>query len=129
MQDRRRTWCDEMKRTVGPATGFEEEVLKDFLSPSTRCVAGADLLLEELEKFDPDLDERCGLLADRHEVYALNVTRCRHLALVVSLDIVVPRPWPCTVHGLLPRSGLPCETGRQKAERHFNLTNPSWEPA
>jgi len=107
---------------------FRKEVLDDFRSPSKDCVTGADFLLEELDNEDPDLNERCGLLADRHEVYAVRVPRCPHLVLAVSLDLGERRPWPCTVHGLLPSQNA-CEAARQRAARHFDLIDPGWEPA
>lgn len=117
-----------MSRTVEPVPEFRDDVLKDFESPSAGCVAGADFLLEELERTDPDLDERCGLLDNRHEVYALRVPNCRGLALVVSFDTSRNRPWPCTLHGLLSRRSRPCEAGRHRAVKHLDLVNPSWEP-
>ena len=118
-----------MPRAVEPVPKYRFEVLEDFEAPSTKCVTGADLLLEELEDHDPDPQERCGLLADRYELYALAVPNCAHLALVVSLDTAQHRPWPCILHGLLSRRGQPCETGRKRAMKHLNLINPSWEPA
>jgi len=118
-----------VRRRVEPVPAFAAEVLKDFEKPSTRCVTGADFLLEELEQQDPDLEERCGLLADRHEIYALDIPRCAHLVLVVSLDTKKRQPWPCTVHGLHRSHDRPCDAGRSIATRHFALINPSWEPA
>ena len=118
-----------MSRTVEPVPKFQDDVLKDFKSPSVKCVEGADFLLEELEENDPDLDERCGLLNNRYEVYALPVPNCRSLVLVVSLDTSRNQPWPCTLHGLLSRRGRPCEAARKRAVKHFNLIDPSWEPA
>ena len=102
-----------MGRTVEPAPGFGDEVLEDFAAPSTRCVAGAELLLQELEDQDPDLEERCGLLADRYEVYALRIPGCPHLVMAVSMDTASPRPWRCFVHGLLSSRARPCEAGRK----------------
>ena len=118
-----------VSRPVEPVAQYHDEVLQDFAAPSTACVAGADFLLEELEETDPDLDERCGLLDNRFELYALRVPKCPHLALVVSLDTGQDRPWPCTLHGLLSRRSRPCEAGRHRAAKHFNLIDPSWEPA
>ena len=118
-----------VQRRVEPVSAFADEVLQDFMKPSTRCVTGAHFLLEELESQDPDLEERCGLLDDRHEVYALIIPRCSHLVLIVSLDTKQRRPWPCTVHGLVRSRKTPCDGGRSRATRHFALTNPSWEPA
>lgn len=87
------------------------------------------MLLEELAHLDPDPDERCGLLDGRHELYAIPVPGCRRLVLAVSLDTGRPDPWPCTVHGLLGRTGTPCAQARKRAERHLNLVDPIWEPA
>ena len=50
-----------MPRPVEPAPKYRDDVLEDFKHPSTKCVTGADFLLEELEDHDPDLEERCGL--------------------------------------------------------------------
>lgn len=113
---------------MGPVEGWEDEVLQDFVSPGAECIEGAYFLLEELETADPDLKERCGLLADRYEVYAMGVPRCPHLTLAVSLDTAGPRPWPCAVHGLLARRGQACDRSRRRAARHFDLIDPSWEP-
>lgn len=118
-----------MPRAVEPVPKFRDEVLKDFMAPSTKCVAGADLLLEELENNDPDPQERCGLLGDRYELYALTVPNCAQLALVVTLDTAKRRPWPCILHGLLSHRGRPCDKGRQRAVKHLNLIDPTWEPA
>lgn len=118
-----------MSREVEPVPEFHDEVLESFKKPTSKCVAGADFLIEELEEQDPDLNERCGLLDNRHEVYALSVPECRGNVLIVSLDTSKKRPWPCTLHGLISRRGRPCEIGRQLATTHFNLIDPSWEPA
>ena len=118
-----------MPRSVEPVPEFADEVLEEFRTPSTACVSGADFLLEELEEQDPDLSDRCGLLADRWEVYALSIPKCVHLMLLVSLDTRRKKPWPCVVHGLARSRMMPCEAGRHRAARHFGLINPSWEPA
>jgi hypothetical protein len=118
-----------LSRVVEPVSGYRDEVLRDFETPPTACVAGADFLIEELEQNNPDLDERCGLLNDRYEVYAVRLPDCRSYVLVVSLDTSLVQPWPCTLHGLLPSDIRPCDVGRQRAAIHLNLINPSWEPA
>jgi hypothetical protein len=114
-------------REVSPVPRFAEEILREFEEPPAACVAAADFLLEELERHDPDLDERCGLLADRHELYALRMPCCGRHMLIVSLDTARRRPWPCTVHGLLSSRVRPCEAGRARATRHLDLIDPSWE--
>ena len=118
-----------MKRAVEPVAAYLAEVLAEFDAPSTQCMIGVDLLLEELELSDPDLTERCGLLAERYEVYAIEIPRCAHLRLAVSLEIKAQKPWPCTVHGLVRTKEHPCEAARRKADRHFELIHPSWEAA
>lgn len=122
----RKVW--NLPREVEPVPAFSEEVLSEFEAPSTKCVAGAEFLLEELETHDPDLSERCGLLDNRHEVYVLRIYRCPRLVLVISLNTSRNKPWPCTVHGLVTKANRPCDAGRKKATRHFNLINPAWEP-
>ena len=117
------------RRPVEPVAEFLNEILQDFRRPSSKCATGADLLLEELETQNPSLEDRCGLLADRYELYSLQVPDCPLLALIVSLDLASPLPWPCTIHGLLQSGARTCELGRGLATKHFKLTNPSWEPA
>lgn len=119
----------ESLRSVAPVPEFEAEVIAEIEAVSANCVAGIDFLLEELETQDPDPDERCGLLAFRHEVYALRVPRCPQQRLVVSLDRAVAPPAPCRVHGLAPSTARPCEHGRRRAAAHLSLINPGWEPA
>ena len=121
----------DWRRKVEPVPDFTAEVLESFKTPSAACVEGADFLLEELERSDPDLDERCGLLANRYEIYALKIPNCASHLLIASLDTAGKRPWHCIVHGLTGkgRNSRFCETGRKKAVRQFKLVNPSWEPA
>lgn len=118
-----------MPRAVEPVPAYHDEVLDDFRAPSPACIQGAYALLEELETQDPDLDERCGLLAGRFEVYAIPVPGCRSLALTVSLDTRADPPWPCTLHGLMSSRGRVCDAGRHRATKHFDLVDPGWEPA
>lgn len=118
-----------MSRSVEPVAKYRDEVLKEFEDPPTKCVTGADFLLEELEHHDPDPEERCGLLDNRFELYALRIANCAGLALLVSLNVSERKPWPCVVHGLAERRHHPCEIARRKAMRHFDLVDPIWEPA
>lgn len=118
-----------LKRPVAPIAAFDDEVMAEFVALSTTCLAGAEMLLEELETDDPDVDERCGLLADRYEIYAIKLPGCGRLAMIVSLDTGVSAPWPCVVHGLVSSRGAACRVGKARAERHLGLADPSWEPA
>ncbi len=118
-----------MTRKVEPVSGSQDEVLNDFVSASPDCCQGAWLLLEELETSDPVLEDRCGLLNNQYEIYAMPVPGCRSLSLVVSLDIKGAAPWPCALHGLLSSRARVCDAGRQRAAAQFKLFQPSWEPS
>lgn len=111
---------------VAAVPDFEAAVLEDFMAASADCVDGAHLLLAELAVQEPDLDERCGLLGGRHEVYALRIPRCSRLRLSVSIDRRLG-DGAVTVHGLVPSTARPCDAGRRLAETHLRLTAPAWE--
>lgn len=115
------------RRRVAPVPDAEDAVLADFHAAPDDCLDGAHLLLEELETQEPDLDERCGLLADRHEIYALRIPRCARLRLAVSVDRKAGDFGPVTVHGLVASTARPCDAGRRLAETHFRLIAPAWE--
>jgi hypothetical protein len=116
-------------RSVGPPAAAEAEVLAEIAALSTTCVDGVEFLLEELERQDPDPDERCGLLAARHEVYALRPPGCAARRLVVSIDRRARAPGACVVHGVVSSTARPCDAGRRRAEAQLDLVNPVWEPA
>lgn len=117
------------KRKVAPLPAYEEKVLEAIATLTSACVDGIDMLLEELEDQDPDPDERCGLLAMRHEIFALRVPGCRRTGLVVSIDRGEPEPASCTVHGLAQASALPCSLAYRMAREQLGLVNSIWEPA
>lgn len=116
-------------RKVAPVPAQYEAVLDEFRALSPRCVAGADFLLEELESADPDLEERCGLLEDRYEIYTIAIPDCRGSVLAVALDTGRRQPWPCLLLGVLSRRGAVCDAARLRATQHLSLIDPSWEPA
>lgn len=117
------------RRRVAPVPAFEDAVLAEFEAATADCVDGAHMLLEELETQEPDADERCGLLAGRHEIYALRIPLCARMRLAVSIDRGVGAFGPVTVHGLVASTARPCETGRRLAETHFGLNALAWEVA
>jgi hypothetical protein len=84
-------------------------------------------LIDELEAADPDLDERCGLLDMRHEVYAVRIPGCRRHRLVVSIDR--DRNDACVVHGVVPAAGRACNAAHGFAAAQLELTGRAWEPA
>ena len=118
-----------MTRHVVTLPDHEDAILAEIGALSFDCARGVDFLLEELEEQDPDTDERCGLLGGRHELYALRIPDCPRYAMIVSLDTRRPRPWPCTLHGLVPRKARPRDAARLIVSTQFNLVRPSWEPA
>ncbi len=115
-------------RRVAPVPAFEEAVLAELVAASVACVDGVHLLLGELETQDPDPDERCGLLAGRHEVFAMRIPRCAAARLAVSVDRAGRGGFgPVTVHGLVSSTARPCEAGRRLAEAQLGLGAPAWE--
>ena len=102
-------------------------MLAELVAAPVECVDGVDLLLEELEATDPPVEERCGLLAGRHEVYALRIPRHARTRLAVSIDRAPAGFGPVTVHGLVASTARPCDAARGLAERHLHLIAPAWE--
>ncbi len=121
-------------RTVVEALGYEDEVYASVSALSERCQLGVIMIVEELKSNDPDVeDERCGLLADRHEVYAIVIperptlfSRCKNHRLAVSIDLKSGPPPTAIVHGVVPLQDA-CEASRRLATRHLGLVNPTWE--
>lgn len=108
------------------ASHHEDEILASIRSLPMQCREEVLMIEQELESHDPDLDERCGLLADRFEVYAIRVPGCRRFRLAVSMDFRSGFPPPVTIHGVIPARRA-CEASRHLATRHHTLINPSWE--
>jgi hypothetical protein len=119
----------EQTRSVAAASGSEAALLKEIGELGTECIDGIDFLLEELERQEPDPDERCGIFDLRHEVYALAVPGCRSRKLAVSIDRAVAAPQPCTVHGVVTAGGNACRNAARRASDQLGLINPAWETA
>lgn len=113
-------------RTVREAPGHEHDLLASIRRLSRACKEGVFLLEEELESNDPDLSERCGLLADRHEVYAIRIPGCRGYRLAVSIDLKSTKPPPVTIHGAI-QSQEACAVAGRLATAQLGLINPTWE--
>ena len=111
---------------VEPVPGHEDEVLEAFAKLPLSCANGFSSMMDILEENDPSLNDRCGFLADRYELYAIPLPDCAGRVLVLSIDQkAAARPrW---LHGTLPASASACEQGRQIAVRHFGLIDPTWE--
>lgn len=99
-----------------------------------RCQLGVIMITEELSSNDPDIDvERCGLLADQHEVFALVIPSrprviptCKNHRLAVSIDLKSGPPPVATIHGIVPTQDA-AEAARRLVTRHLSLVNPTWE--
>lgn len=112
-------------RVVREAPGFTTEILNSIRPLSDVCKEGVFTLEEEWETNDPDVDERCGLLAVRHEIYSVRIPGCRGYRIAVSMDLG-SKPPPITIHGAIRSKGA-CMLAQKIATRHLKLINPSWE--
>ena len=113
-------------REVTVAPRHEEDVLETIRPLSMQCREGVLMVEEELEANDPDIDERCGLLADRFEVYAVRIPGCRGFRLAVSMDLRSGSPPAAALHGAVPARRA-CDAARRLATRHRDLIDPAWE--
>ncbi len=121
------------RRAVAPVPEFEDDILQELGNPSADVVAAVDLLLEELETRDPDVDERCGLLDFRYELYAMRIGTARRHRLAVAIDRADRRSSGgrdrCIVFGLVPVRPDACIDAMRRTTRHLKLVNPRWEPS
>jgi hypothetical protein len=114
-------------RSVETVPGFENAVDSQVRMLDATCAAGVLFLIDELEAAGPDLDERCGLLDMRHEVYSLRIPGCRRHRLAVSIDRGARDA--CAVHGVIATSKRPCAAAYRLAATQLELTGKPWEPA
>lgn len=114
------------ERRVVPTPNDEDEVLASIRPLSRACKENILMVAEELEHGDPEIAGRCGLLADRYEVYALTVPACGPVRLVVSLDFGGRGRPAAMIHGVVPRTQA-CAKARRVVTRHRSLLDPSWE--
>ena len=84
------------------------------------------MLDEELCFNDPDLNDRCGLLNGRYEVYAATIPQCKMYKLVLSIDFAGSSPPPVMLHGAVPSTAA-CESAKRLAGVHRHIANPFWE--
>ena len=121
-------------RPVIEAPGYEDEVFEAVSALPERCQLGVIMITEELSSNDPDADvERCGLLADQYEVFAMVIPSqprirptCRNHRLAVSIDLKSGSPPVATIHGIVPRRGA-SEASRRLVTKQLRLVNPTWE--
>jgi hypothetical protein len=111
---------------VEPVRGCEQQVLKEYGALSVGCAHGFLELMNALGKRDPNIRDRCGLLDDQHEIYAIPVPDCKDHLMILSIDCKSAAR-PRAIHGILPVGSTVCNQGAGQATRQFGLINPSWE--
>ncbi|SNR44422.1 hypothetical protein [Puniceibacterium sediminis] len=107
---------------VEPVPGYEDEVIVLFCGLPLKCADGFDSLLDVFAEREPGILYRCGLLADRYEVYAIDLPDCPELKMILSIDRREP-----SQPRVVPTSDDSCNQGASLAIRQFGLINPSWE--
>lgn len=116
-----------MERTVAAVDAHEDEVLSDLEDLSADCLDAVDHLLGALETQPPALEDRCGLLDDRWELFAMRLPGCPRHRLLVAIDHRT-EALPCIVLGVGQSLKRPCDMARSRATKHFGLIDPVWEP-
>lgn len=113
---------------AGPVPGFEDDLLNELRTLPIDCAHGIYSMLDQLAEAEPSIQERCGRIADRYELYAVSIFDCPRRRLVVTID-ENRKGRPRAAHGSVPAGAHACNTGLQLASRQLGLINPSWEPA
>ncbi|WP_226582793.1 hypothetical protein [Acuticoccus sediminis] len=113
---------------VLPVPGYEDAILEEFRTLPLKCADGLDTMIGMLEDREPSVKDWCGLIAGRHELYAIPLPDCAQRRLIVSVRRT-DRTRPRTVHGTLPGGEYACSRGRDIAVTQLGLINPLWEAA
>lgn len=111
---------------VAPVPGYEDQILEEYARLSLPCADGFYNMIRILEHNEPGLNDRCGLIDDRFELYAIPLPDCVKRAMIVTVDrkrTAMPR----AIHGTVPRSSRACDRGAKLAIRQLGLVDPSWE--
>lgn len=111
---------------VEPVPGYEDAVLDEYRALPLPCADGFARLVDLMEQDEPGTRYRCGLIADRHELYAIPLPDCATRVMIVSVDRRV-RAAPRAIHGVCRSSKAACGQGARIAIGQFGLVNPSWE--
>ena len=61
---------------VNPVPSYEAEMLAEFDALSLDCADGLDAMLDILAEQEPSPRDRCGLLGDRYETFAIPLPDC-----------------------------------------------------
>ncbi len=103
-----------------------EEVVSEYEKLSPECCYGYSILCDILEREEPRLTHRCGLIGGRFEIYAIPIPECNERHMIISIDRKDPS-LPRYVHGTVPNSGLICNNGGYLAMRQLGYNNAPWE--
>lgn len=114
------------KRRVVEPKEFEDQIFEAYRQMSDDCIEKAITLCRELESYDPDADEFCGILDDRFAVYASRIERCATHMFVISLDLKNTKG-PAMAHGPITKAKA-CKSAMRLVTRHRKLINPIWDP-
>lgn len=112
---------------VAPVPGHEAEILAEFTNLPLKCADGLDAMLDILADQEPSPRDRCGLLDDRHEVFAIPLPDCAKRRLIVSIDCKAGAR-PRALHGTVASNPQSCAEGRRLATEQLALLGPIWEP-
>lgn len=112
---------------VAPVPGHEAQILKEFTDLTLKCADGLDAMLDILAEQEPSPRDRCGLLADRHEIFAIPLPDCAKRRLIVSIDCNA-KGRPRALHGTVASSSHSCDEGRRLTTEQLALRGPLWEP-
>lgn len=111
---------------VEPVRGFETQILNEYKSLPVNCANGFAVLMDILGKNNPSTKNRCGLLNDRHEIYAIPLPDCQKRLMMMSID-TKDTALPRAIHGVIAANDKACVQGAKLATRQYGLINPSWE--
>jgi hypothetical protein len=111
---------------VEPVRGCEQQILKEYASLSVGCAHGFAELMDSLAKNEPSIKDRCGLLGDKHEIYAIPLPDCKDHLMIISIDRKSTSK-PRAIHRISPEGRKACDQGAGLAARQLGLINPSWE--
>jgi hypothetical protein len=107
---------------VDAVPAYADDVIDEYAKLSQACCYGYSILCDALEREEPKLDHRCGLIGGRFEVYAIPIPECSARHMIISIDRKDP-DMPRCVHGTVPNSDKVCDTGSHMAMRQLGYAH------
>lgn len=111
---------------VSPLPDYEDELLEEYETLPLECAHGFSKIFDTLKASNPNLKDRCGLMSDRFEVFAIPLPDCMDRNMIVSID-TKDTYHPRYVHGTLISSVNLFQNSARLAAKQFGLNNPTWE--